>query len=352
METLPLAIVGLAGSLVGSVLSTPMLWPTAARPASVRLLGAWLIAVSTIAALISGRLLGLAPATAATNHAINLLGFGAYPLVYLWILEQTGRSSLSREWRWLWIPSGFYACALIVRGSLGLSTHVPFAVILPVICGFTALCAVAAFRGQNAAATAIIPARFVVGFLILLNASQVIRMLFGHLQFVPAAVPITIAAGVLGLSAVLVNRALDIPSAGSGEPSAPRYDRSGLDETAALAVLDEIQKALVARRVFTKPDLTLRELASAIGATTHQVSEALNRHAHTTFNELVNGHRVAEVKSQLLDSNSDRFTIEGIGLAAGFGSRSALYAAFRRMEGMTPAEFRAQARANDREASR
>jgi AraC-like DNA-binding protein len=47
------------------------------------------------------------------------------------------------------------------------------------------------------------------------------------------------------------------------------------------------------------------------------------------------------MKAQLLDPASERFTIEGIGASAGFGSRSALYAAFRRFEGMTPTAFRA-----------
>ncbi|MET0555873.1 MAG: helix-turn-helix domain-containing protein [Vicinamibacteria bacterium] len=42
----------------------------------------------------------------------------------------------------------------------------------------------------------------------------------------------------------------------------------------------------------------------------------------------------------MLDPSSDRYTVEGIGASAGFGSRSALYAAFRRLEGITPTEFR------------
>ena len=233
MGTLQLAIVGLAGALVGSALSAPMLWPIARRPTSVRLLGAWVIAVSTIAGLISSRLLGLVPPTDATNHAINLLGFGAYPLLYLWILEQTGRSISARARRWLWIPSGLYGCILIGRALFGLSTDVPFGVILPVILVFTLLCAVAAFRERTPAATSIIPARVVVGFLILLNASQVIRLLFGHLWFVPAAVPLTIAAGLFALCAAVVHRALGVDAGSGAEPATPRYDRSGLDDAAA-----------------------------------------------------------------------------------------------------------------------
>jgi AraC-like DNA-binding protein len=67
----------------------------------------------------------------------------------------------------------------------------------------------------------------------------------------------------------------------------------------------------------------------------------LNHYACVSFHDLVNRRRVEEVKAQLLDTASERFTIEGIGASAGFGSRSALYTAFRRFEGMTPAAFRA-----------
>jgi AraC-like DNA-binding protein len=93
-------------------------------------------------------------------------------------------------------------------------------------------------------------------------------------------------------------------------------------------------------RLFARADLTLAQLASAAGSTPHQVSEVLNRYSRVTFHDLINRRRVDDVKAQLLDPASERFTIEGIGSCAGFGSRSALYAAFRRFEGMTPTAFR------------
>ena len=80
------------------------------------------------------------------------------------------------------------------------------------------------------------------------------------------------------------------------------------------------------------------------GVTPHQLSEVLNRYARVTFHDLINQRRVEDVKAQLLDPASERFTIEGIGASAGFGSRSALYAAFRRLENTTPTAFRASLR--------
>jgi AraC-like DNA-binding protein len=56
--------------------------------------------------------------------------------------------------------------------------------------------------------------------------------------------------------------------------------------------------------------------------------------------------RVEDVKAQLRDPVNDLFTIEGIGLSAGFGSRSALYTAFKKLEGVTPTAFRERERYN------
>jgi AraC-like DNA-binding protein len=124
----------------------------------------------------------------------------------------------------------------------------------------------------------------------------------------------------------------------------PRYARSGLDGESAAVILERIDRALSAGRLFADPALTLARLAAAIESTPHHVSEVLNRYANVSFHERLNQRRVSDVKAQLLDAASDRYTIEGIGASAGFGSRSALYSAFRRLEGVTPAEFRARRR--------
>jgi AraC-like DNA-binding protein len=108
-----------------------------------------------------------------------------------------------------------------------------------------------------------------------------------------------------------------------------------------MALLARVEEALSLNRLFADAGLTLGRLADGVGCTPHQLSEVLNRYANISFHELLNRRRVADVKVQLLDPSADRYTIEGIGASAGFGSRSALYAAFRRLEGMTPAEFRA-----------
>jgi AraC-like DNA-binding protein len=119
-----------------------------------------------------------------------------------------------------------------------------------------------------------------------------------------------------------------------------RYDHSGLDATAARQLLSRIGEVLTRDRLYTRVDLTLAHLAAAVNATPHQVSEALNRYADSSFTDVITRMRVEDVKAQLRDPVNDLFTIEGIGQSAGFGSRSALYTAFKRLEGVTPTVFR------------
>jgi AraC-like DNA-binding protein len=339
MGTFELAVVGLAGSGIGTALGLPMLWPES-RTSGTRLMGAWLIAVSAVVAIISGRLLGFVPGNAAAEHAINLLGLGAYPLLYLYIRQQTRTSALPFRAFWLWAPAAVYLAALIARSALGASTRVPFPWILPVLVAFTLWCATLLAGRQTVARPSIVPAVWVVTFLAVLNIAQTIRMLFGHVPPIRALVPVVLTLEFVSVVALVAWRASRSTPAVMAE--SPRYEKSTLDESDAAALLAAIDRALTHDRLFTETDLTLARLAAAAGSSAHQVSEVLNRYAGVSFNELVCRHRVNDVKAQLQDPAADRFTIEGIGASAGFGSRSALYAAFKRLEGMTPAEFRAR----------
>jgi AraC-like DNA-binding protein len=334
-----LAVVGLVGSGVGAALGLPMVWSRPGRAADPRVLGGALLLMSAIAALISGRLAGLVPPSAGIEHAINLIGLTAFPLAVIYTRQATGAPDQPRWLPALWTPAGAYLAVLVVRGGLGLDTRVPFAWLLPVVLAFTAMSAAVVWRGQTTQPPALVPPQWVVGFLVLVNVAQIVRMDFGHVPVMRALVPLVFASGFVALVAFVAWRIV-APRA-VADPALPaKYERSGLVEPAAVDLLARVDTALTGDRLFARTDLTLAHLAAAADSTPHQVSEALNRFRGVTFHELVNRRRVEDVKAQLGDPLSDRYTIEGIGASAGFGSRSALYAAFHRFEGMTPTAYR------------
>lgn len=341
-----LAVVGLVGSGVGAALGLPLVWPRADRGADPRVLGGALLLMAAVGALISARLAGLAPATPAVDHAVNLLGLAAFPLAVVYTRQAAGWTPAFSGW--LAVPAAVYLFVLVARAALGVDTRVPFVWLLPVALGATALSAWAAWRPRDPDTDALVPPAWVAGFLALVNVAQVARMDLGHVPAVRAVVPLVFAAGfvalVMWVSARSVARRLTPVVAGGND--VPRYERSALDEDGVRDLRGRIDEALSRDRLFARPDLTLAQLAAAAGATTHQVSEALNRFGGVGFRDLVMRRRVDDVKAQLVDPASDRYTIEGIGASAGFRSRSALYDAFRRLEGTTPTAFRARERSS------
>jgi AraC-like DNA-binding protein len=335
-----LAVVGLAGSGIGTALSVPMVWPRSARPADVRVLGLAILLTSAIAALISTRITGLVPPVPMVQHAINVLGFCALPLLVVYSWQATSRPLSPRAAAALWAPGAIYILVVSARGLLGFDTRIPFAWLLPAVLGFTTLAAASLTRPRAQVSTpSLVPAVWIVAFVVLLNVAQIVRMELGHVAIVRAIVPLVLAAGFFALVGYLAWRIVTLPPSASAM-AAPRYERSGLDRSVAPDLIVRIERALVTDRLFARVDLTLAQLAEASSATPHQVSEALNRYAGVSFHDLLNRLRIDDVKAQLRDPANDRYTIEGIGAAAGFKSRSALYAAFRRLEGTTPAAFR------------
>jgi AraC-like DNA-binding protein len=59
-----------------------------------------------------------------------------------------------------------------------------------------------------------------------------------------------------------------------------------------------------------------------------------------SLTDFLNELRVEDAKRRLLDPGHDCFSIEGIAAQSGFGSRSAFYAALRRLGETAPSELR------------
>ncbi len=120
----------------------------------------------------------------------------------------------------------------------------------------------------------------------------------------------------------------------------PRYERSGLAPREA----DELKARLVALmerdQPYRQPELTLGELAERLGTTPHRLSEVLNAQLALSFYDFINGYRVREVQERLSGPDGARFTYLALALEAGFASKSTFNAAFKKLTGVTPSEYR------------
>jgi AraC-like DNA-binding protein len=113
-----------------------------------------------------------------------------------------------------------------------------------------------------------------------------------------------------------------------------------MDEATAARLEAALVALMEAERPYRRGDLTLPELAEALGVTPHNLTEVVNTRLGQSFYDFVNGYRVREAQARLADPAYAGWTVLAVGLEAGFNSKSSFNAAFKRYAGTTPSAYR------------
>ena len=83
-------------------------------------------------------------------------------------------------------------------------------------------------------------------------------------------------------------------------------------------------------------------LAQDLATNTRYISAVVNNRFHKNYTELVNGYRVEEAMSLMVDRRYQKTNIEDISAMVGFSNRQSFYAAFYRFVGKTPRQYRVE----------
>ena len=93
-------------------------------------------------------------------------------------------------------------------------------------------------------------------------------------------------------------------------------------------------------KLFKNPDLGRDLIADRLQISTGYLTEIVKATPEKGFIDYVNKFRVEEAKKMLSNPIFDQFSINAIGMEAGFNSKSAFYRAFQKFTGNTPGDYK------------
>lgn len=119
-----------------------------------------------------------------------------------------------------------------------------------------------------------------------------------------------------------------------------KYAKSGLTHHEIDHYVQKLTSVMEEEKIYRNNGLTLKELADRLAMSTHHLSQLLNQSLQENFYDFVNRYRIEEVKQGLLNPKKQHLTILAIALEAGFTSKAAFNAAFKKHTGYTPTQYK------------
>jgi len=105
-------------------------------------------------------------------------------------------------------------------------------------------------------------------------------------------------------------------------------------------IVQKLEQLMQQQKFYAHPDITLDKLAEAAGYPVKKVSLTIKQAYQLNFYEYVNSHRIKAAKKLLADKGPDAKTITDIYYEVGFNSKSVFNTFFKRLEGVTPSQYR------------
>lgn len=119
-----------------------------------------------------------------------------------------------------------------------------------------------------------------------------------------------------------------------------KYKNSSLHLPDVEAYKKRIIDAMETDKVFTDANLSLQTFSESVAIPKHYISEILNVHLNTNFQDFVNEYRVAEFIKLYSNPDNDHFSILGLATSAGFKNKATFNANFKKIKGVSPTEYK------------
>lgn len=103
---------------------------------------------------------------------------------------------------------------------------------------------------------------------------------------------------------------------------------------------EKILHIFVVQKKYKDPDYSAKKMAEELSTNTRYISAVVNIRFGQNYSSLVNEYRIKDAQYLLVDKRYLDKTMEEISMMVGFANRQSFYAAFYKINGITPRSYR------------
>ncbi len=113
-----------------------------------------------------------------------------------------------------------------------------------------------------------------------------------------------------------------------------------INQTTVSKIITQLYIVMDQEELYKNPLLSRLDLATRLGTSEGYLSQIINQEINKSVIQFVNEYRIEAAKNLLHNPLFNKYSVEAIGMEAGFKSKSAFYTAFNTSLGMSPGTFR------------
>lgn len=102
----------------------------------------------------------------------------------------------------------------------------------------------------------------------------------------------------------------------------------------------KINNIIIVEKKYKEKNYSAKQLAEDLHTNTRYISAVVNVRFHMNYTSFVNKYRIQEAMTMLADRRFKDLNMEDISDMVGFSNRQSFYAAFYRLNGCTPRDYR------------
>ena len=123
--------------------------------------------------------------------------------------------------------------------------------------------------------------------------------------------------------------------------NAPHFESDYL-----LKIQEKIEACMKEFQPYLQPHLNLNKFADILQLPAHHLAYFFREFKKQTFNDYNNECRIRHAKELIFSGRTKNLTLEAVGVLSGFTNRSTFFRAFKKFEGVSPADFLAKINQN------